>query len=90
MEISSQTPLTPEQIAAVNAGGGYARCEDPATHEVYHLIRQGNQSLIDDDYIREKLAEAQADIEQGKFAEWNVEEIKQELRQRFANTTPGQ
>jgi hypothetical protein len=84
METSYQTPLTPEQIAAVNAGGGYARCEDPTTREVYHLVRQGAAVLIDDEYVREKLLEAQADIDQGRVADWSLDEIRNELKQRIA------
>ncbi len=63
METVDQAALTPDQLAALIAGGGYARCEDPKTHIVYHLIQQPEPSTIDDDYVREKLAEAYADIE---------------------------
>ncbi len=90
METLHQAALTTDQLAAVAAGGGYARCEDPKTHIVYHLIRQSEPSTIDDDYVREKLAEAYADIENGNYAEWNLEEIKRELRNRLAAKQPKQ
>ena len=60
METTHQAPLTPEQLAAINAGDGFARCEDPATHVQYHLI-QVQSSTIDDNYIRECIAQAYAD-----------------------------
>jgi hypothetical protein len=84
MDSVHQAALTPDQLAAVKAGGGYARCEDPQTHVVYHLIQQSESPTIDDDYVREKLAEAYADIQNGRFAPWNVDEIKQELQKRLA------
>src|SRR5690349_2331865 len=84
METSYQTPLTPEQIAAVNSGGVYARCEDPTTREVYHLVRQGAAVSISDEYVREKLLEAQADVDQGRVADWSLAEVRNELKQRMA------
>lgn len=60
METTHQAPLTPEQLAAISAGGGFARCEDPTTHVHYQLIQCGPPT-IDDDYIREKIEEAYAD-----------------------------
>jgi hypothetical protein len=89
MDSFLQTPLTPDQLAAVEAGGGYARFEDPRTHEIYHLIRQGTASAIDDDYIRRKLAEAQSDVDQGKVAAWNVDEFKSELRRTITGASSG-
>lgn len=88
METIHQAPLTPEQLAAINAGGGFARCEDPTTHVRYHLI-QFEPSTIDDEYIREKPAEAQADMDRGDYAEWNVDEIKRELQARLAKKQAG-
>ena len=89
METPYPASLTDEQLAAINAGEGYARCEDPASHVVYHLIRQSPEPTIDDAYIREKLAEAQKDIDEGRIAEWNLSEIKQELWKRLANKHDG-
>jgi glucan phosphorylase len=83
MENAQFLPLTPEQVAAVTAGGGFARCEDPNTHVVYELIRHC-ESTIDDDYVRQKLAEAEDDMKHGRCAEWNLDEVKRELRDRLA------
>jgi signal transduction protein with GAF and PtsI domain len=83
MDTPYQAPLTPEQIAAINAGDGFALCEDPATHVQYQLIRN-EEITLDDDYFREKLAEAQADVDRGEVAEWNVDEIKRELAERLS------
>jgi signal transduction protein with GAF and PtsI domain len=88
MESAYRAALTPEQLAAINAGGGFAQCEDPTTHVHYHLI-QYEPTTLDDDYIREKLAEAQADIDRGDVAEWNVNEIKRELHERLAKNQAG-
>jgi hypothetical protein len=79
-----QAPLTSEQLAAMNAGGGTARLEDPQTHIVYTLTCEPAEREYDDDYIREKLAEGYADFEAGRYAEWNLEEMKAELAQRLA------
>jgi hypothetical protein len=54
VESAYQAALTPEQIAAINAGGGFATCKDPTNHVQYHLI-QVEPSSIDDDYIREMI-----------------------------------
>jgi hypothetical protein len=88
MEPAQIAPLTPEQLAAITAGGGFARCEDPTTHVQYQLI-QIEKTSIDDEYIREKLAEAQADIDRGDCAEWNVDEIKREVYERLAKRQRG-
>ena len=89
MEMPYPVPLTPEQLAAINAGGGFARCEDPTTHVHYHLIQYEPAATIDDDYIREKLAEAQADVDRGDVGEWDPEEIKREGRELLAKRRAG-
>jgi hypothetical protein len=78
-----QAALTPEQLAAITAGGGFAHFEDPTNHIHYHLV-QYEPPTLDDDYIREKLAEAQASIDRGDVADWDVEELKRECREAFA------
>jgi hypothetical protein len=84
METPSPAPLTPEQFAAINAGAGHAQLIDPTTQVVYHVFQQPSRPTVDDEYVRTKLAEAQADVDSGKIADWNVDELKQELRQRLA------
>ena len=72
----------------MNANGGFANCEDPVTHMRYHIV-QYETPTIDDDYMRQKLGEAQADIEEGRFADWNVSEIKRELFNRISQDRVG-
>lgn len=84
METTHQAPLTPEQLDAINAGGGFAQCEDPTTHVRYQLI-QCEQPTIDDDYIREKIEEAYADP--AGFEPLDMAAIKAELRRRLAANT---
>lgn len=91
MDTTCQTPLTPDQLAAVAAGGGWARIEDPNTHRVYVIAEQAGPTetaAVDDEYIREKLAEAQLDSEQGRVAQWNLDEIKSEILRRLAENPP--
>ena len=81
METTHQAPLTPEQLAAINAGGGFAHCEDPTTHVHYQLI-QCEPRTIDDDYIRAKIEEAYADP--AGFKPLDMAAIKAELQRRLA------
>jgi hypothetical protein len=88
MDSTFQAALTPEQIAAINAGGGFAKCEDPTTHVQYQLI-QFEPVALADEYFREKLAEAQAGIDRGDVAEWDLEEIKRALHERIEKKNTG-
>jgi hypothetical protein len=81
MDASYQTPLTPEQLAAVQAGQGFARVEDPVTHRVYFLIEQPEPPTIDDDYVRAKIDEAYA---VGGIAPLDMNAIKAEFARRQA------
>ena len=87
MATPHSTPLTPEQIAGLEAGGGILRGQDPATQRAYLLIEQ-IKPTIDDGYVREKLQEGVAAIEAGEISDWNVDEFKDELRQRHAARKP--
>jgi hypothetical protein len=84
MENSQFLPLTPEQIAAVQAGGGFACCEDPATHTVYHLIQQDEPPTLDDDYFREKIAEADEDIAKHGLQPLDMNAIWRKVQTRLA------
>jgi hypothetical protein len=84
MEVPFPAPLTAEQLAAINAGDGHARLIDPSTSVVYHVIAQAEPPAISDDYVREKLAEAQADVKRGDVAPWNVADVKRELTERLS------
>ena len=83
MEPTYQAALTPEQLAAINAGGGFARCEDPTTHVPYQLI-QCEPTTIDDDYVREKIDEAYADSANDGFAPLDMAAVKAELNRRLS------
>jgi hypothetical protein len=72
-------PLTPEQLAAVQAGNGFARVEDPTTHRVYLLIEQPDVPPISDDYVRRKIEEAYAEGDVGAL---DMQAIKAEFRRR--------
>jgi len=78
-----QTPLTPEQLAAVQEGAGFARLQDPVTGKVFVVIEQVAPT-IDEAYVQSKIDEAQASIDRGETADWDVDEIKTELYQRLA------
>jgi hypothetical protein len=84
MSTPLQISLTPEQIAAVQAGAGVARFEDPVTQRVYLLAEQGEQGLSDE-YVRARLAEAQRESELGLSEPWDSEGLKSELRARYSN-----
>lgn len=80
--------MTPEQLAAVQAGQGVAHVQDPNTQRVYILIEQGQQPTLSDDYFREKIAEGLAESERGESKPWNVNERKDDLRRRYAAKHP--
>jgi hypothetical protein len=87
MDASFQAPLTPDQVAAIHAGGGFARMEDPQTHRVYYLIEQQPEPpALDDEYVREKINEAYAE---GEFVPLDMAAIKAEFqrRQSLKNTS---
>jgi hypothetical protein len=81
MDAPPQAPLTPEQLAAMQAGGGLARVEDPTTHRVYFLLEQSEPPALDDEYVREKVAEAYSD---GNFEPLDMEAVKAEFHRRQA------
>ncbi len=84
MNAPLQISLTPEQIAAVQAGAGCAWFEDPITHRVYLLAEQDGVRL-DDDFVRGKLAEARKESELGQCEPWDSNHLKSELRARYAD-----
>jgi hypothetical protein len=87
MDVPFPAPLSAEQLAAINAGDGHARLIDPGTQVVYHVIAQVEQPTISDDYVREKLAEAQADVDRGDVAPWDAAEMKRELYERLSRNS---
>jgi hypothetical protein len=85
MDAPRQASLTPEQLAAVNSGDGFAAFIDPVNGFTYYLIKQADPPKLDDDYIREKLVEADIDMLRGKFGKWDVEEVKRQLLERLTS-----
>ena len=81
MEPAQIAPLTPEQLAAITAGGGFARCEDPTTNLQYQLI-QVEPITLDDDYFRAKIEESYADPTPPEPLD--MAEMKAELHRRLA------
>jgi len=87
METVRQVPLTPEQVAAVQAGNGVAHAEDPATHRVYLLVDQGQAPILSDEYLRAKIAAGLAEADRGESQPWDLEAMKTDLRRRHAEKT---
>jgi len=84
MDTPQQVPLSLEQLAAVREGEGYAHLVDPNTQQAYFLS-EPIAPTINDGYVREKLDEAQASIDRGEVSDWDVDEIKAEVRRRLAS-----
>jgi len=87
MDTPVHVPLTPEQLAAVQAGGGFACVEDPTTHRVFFLIEKSVPATIDDDYVRQKIDEAYADGEEGPL---DMAALKAEFFRRQAEQNQSQ
>ncbi len=87
MSTPSHTHVTPEQVAAVEAGNGFALAEDPTTRRIYLLVEQGQAPTLSDDYFRQKIADGLAEAERGECQPWDVEVMKAELRRRHPNRT---
>ena len=84
MSTAGHVPITPDQLAAIAAGNGFAHVEDPATHRVYLLVEQGKAPSLSDDYFREKIAAGIAERDRGECQPWDVEQLKADLRRRHA------
>ena len=80
--------MTPEQIAAVQAGKGVAHVQDPSTGRVYLLIEQGQQPTLSEDYFRAKIGEGITESQRGESKPWNANELKDDLRSRFGTDLP--
>jgi hypothetical protein len=82
--VTGHVPITPEQLAAVSAGNGFAHIEDPASHRVFLLVEQGSAPTLSDDYFRERIAAGIAERDRGECQVWDVEQLKADLLQRHA------
>ena len=83
MESSHPTSITPEQLAAINLGGGCANLHDPDSERRFLLVEQ-IQPNLSDTYFQEKVEEGLRAAEQGEVAEWDVEAVRAELHRRLA------
>jgi hypothetical protein len=86
MDPTFQAALTPEQIAAITAGGGSARCEDPTRNVQYQLV-QIEPARLEDDYFRERVEEAYADAREKVIQPLDMAAIKAELNRRLSAKT---
>lgn len=82
MSTDHHTPITPDQVAAVAAGNGFAHVEDPATHRIYLLVDQGRAPTLADEYFQAKIAEGLAEADRGQCQAWDVAAMKADLRRR--------
>lgn len=87
MEVNSQTFLTPEQVAAIEAGNGFAHAQDPVSRRVYLLVDQGRAPTLPDEYFRQTISEGLAEADRGESEPWDVERMKIELLRRHAART---
>jgi hypothetical protein len=77
METETPFEFTPQQIQFLeNRGGEPIHVSVKSTKKVYLVVEQGILPAIDEEYIREGLAHAAAQVERGEVGEWNAEEIK--------------
>ena len=88
MSTAGHVHVTPEQVAAIAAGNGFAHAEDPSTHRVYLLVEQGQAPTLSDEYFRQKIAEGLAEADRGECQPWDVDALKADLRRRHANRPP--
>ena len=89
MSTTNHVSITPDQLAAVTAGSGFAHVEEPVTHRVYLLVDQGAAPTLSDDYFREKIAAGIAERDRGECQPWDAEQLKNDLRRRHAARSAG-
>lgn len=83
--------ITPEiRIALSQHPVGPIQLDDELSNEPVFVVRLGDipdlQATVDD-RIRQKLAEADADIAAGNVAPWDVEDVKRRGRARLRDQT---
>ena len=85
MDSPQPISMTPEQLAAVQAGHGIVHLQDPATQRTYVLIEEGEQPTLSEEYVRAKVEEGLAESARGESQPWDVEELKDDLIRRHAD-----
>ncbi len=83
--------ITPEIRTALNQHPvGPIQLDDESSNEPIFVVRLGDiadlQATVDD-RIRQKLAEADADIAAGDIAPWDAEDVKRRGRERLRSET---
>lgn len=81
-ETSLPLALTPEQLAAFNAGEAVIHAEDPATHRRYVLIDEQPRQLTVEE-LRAMLQEGIDELDRGEGVPWDPDQIKAELREHY-------
>ena len=85
MDTQTSFEFTPQQIRLLEGrGGGPIQVPVKSTNKVYLVVEQGLLPTLDEDYIREGLAHAAAQVERGEVGDWNSEEIKAAGREWLA------
>ena len=82
-ETSVSLALTPEQAAALDAGGSVVHAEDPATHRRYFIIDEASRRLTIDE-LRGMLQEAIDQSDRGECVPWDPQEIKESIRRHLS------
>lgn len=70
--------LSPEQLAAFNAGHSVVHAEDPATGRKYILIDEQPRRLTVDE-LTAMLLEGIDELDRGEGVPWDAEQIKQSI-----------
>ncbi|MGD9635790.1 MAG: hypothetical protein AB7G28_21915 [Pirellulales bacterium] len=83
MSTAGPIHVTPEQVAAISAGNGFAHAEDPATHRVYLLVEQQQAPTLPDEYFRQELVDGVAEADRRECRPWNVDDLKADLMRRL-------
>ena len=82
---ASHISLPPELRTALDAQGGAPLfIRDDQTQKLYVLTEETPAGLVDDEYLRGLLAEADEDVARGDVGPLDMEEIKREGRRMLA------
>jgi hypothetical protein len=83
MASSDLPPLTPEQIAALTAGNGFAHVEDPETHRKYLVVDQGAAPTLAEEYVKKKVLDGISELDSGLGKTWDPDSIREQLDRRL-------
>lgn len=87
--MENQPTISPELVALVDAGDGFAEVIDPATNRVFKITEERRPHPCahpeTDDELRAMLDEARQDVAEGRVSTRSAEEFLTELRQRHGD-----